>query len=48
MLPKGTHVVETEYYIDRAGDYTSGTCTAKCMYSPEYMGRGKALNLQVK
>lgn len=48
MLPKGTHTLETEYYIDKAGDYTTGTCTARCMYSPEYAGRNKALRLQVK
>ena len=48
MMAKGTHVLETEYYIDRGGDYTTGTCTARCMYSPEYAGRAKGLKLQVK
>ena len=48
MMAKGTHVLETEYYIDRVGDYTTGTCTARCMYSPEYAGRAKGLKLQVK
>ena len=48
MMAKGTHVLETEYYIDRVGDYTTGTCTARCIYSPEYAGRAKGLKLQVK
>ena len=38
-LSKGKHVVEMEYYVDRMGDYQSGTCTAECTYSPEFGGR---------
>lgn len=41
-MAKGSHVVETEYYIDRAGEYQSGTCTAQCAYAPEFMGRDSA------
>ncbi len=47
-MRKGTHVIETEYYIDRAGDYTTGTCTAQCAYSPEFMGRQGALEFTIK
>lgn len=36
QLAKGSHVVETEYYIDRSGRYQSGTCTVQCAYSPEF------------
>lgn len=39
QLRKGKHVIETEYYVDRAGDYHSGTCTAQCAYAPEFYGR---------
>lgn len=39
LMAKGKHVVETDYYVDRQGDYTSGICTAQCAYSPEYAGR---------
>ncbi|MCF0201919.1 MAG: hypothetical protein HUK08_01005 [Bacteroidaceae bacterium] len=39
QLAKGTHTIETLYYIDRQGDYQSGTCTAQCAYAPEYYGR---------
>ncbi len=35
-LRKGTHVVETEYFIDRAGSYETGTCSVTCAYAPEY------------
>lgn len=46
-MAKGTHVIETEYFVDRAGDYTSGICTAQCAYSPEYMGRQGTATLKV-
>ena len=47
-LRKGRHVVETEYYVDRTGDYASGIATVQCAYSPEYCGReaGKTLNVK--
>ena len=47
-MGKGTHVVETEYYIDRAGTYQSGTCTAQCAYSPAFGARAEALTISVK
>ena len=48
ILPKGTHVIETTYYIDRKGDYETGSCTVQCAYSPEYYGRAKSQKLTVK
>lgn len=48
QLRKGKHVIETEYYIDRVGEYRSGTCTAQCAYAPEYAARDKALLFIVK
>ena len=47
QMAKGKHVVETEYYIDRAGVYQTGTCTAQCAYAPEYSGRTGADVIQV-
>ena len=35
-LAKGKHIIETEYYIDRAGTYETGTCTVGCAYAPEF------------
>ena len=46
-LAKGKHVVETEYYIDRAGTYETGTCTVQCAYSPEYRATTKSIQLTV-
>ena len=47
-MVKGTHVVEAEYFVDRAGEYTTGTCTVQCAYSPEFSARSKALTIKVK
>ena len=47
-LSKGKHVIETEYYIDRAGTYETGTCTASCAYSPEFRGVAKSQIIEVK
>jgi len=47
-LSKGKHQVEMEYYVDRKGDYQSGTCTVQCAYSPEFGGRAEAYQMGVK
>ena len=47
-LPKGKHVIETEYYIDRAGQYETGTCTAGCAYAPEYRATAPSMTFNVK
>jgi hypothetical protein len=47
-LPKGKHVIETEYYIDRAGSYETGTCTAECAYSPEFRAVAKSEQIIIK
>jgi hypothetical protein len=47
-LAKGRHVIQTEYYIDRAGTYETGTCTAECAYSPEFRGTAPSITIQVK
>ncbi len=47
-LSKGKHVIETTYYVDRAGQYQTGTCAVQCAYSPEFMARTKAMVLNVK
>ncbi|MCR4810943.1 MAG: alpha-2-macroglobulin [Prevotella sp.] len=48
LLPKGRHIIETEYYIDRTGTYETGTCTVQCAYSPEFHGTTKSISIQVK
>ena len=46
-MAKGKHVIETEYYVDRAGTYSTGTCTVQCAYSPEYSARSAAMTVNV-
>ena len=47
-LSKGRHVIETEYYIDRAGQYETGTCTVQCAYAPEYRATAPSATIIVK
>lgn len=47
-MSKGTHVIDTEYYIDRMGQYETGTCTVQSAYSPEYRATAKAQVLKVE
>ena len=48
ILSKGTHVIETEYYIDRAGIYETGTATVECAYSPEFRAVTHSETLKIK
>ncbi len=48
MMPKGRHIIETEYYIDRQGSYTTGTCKIQCAYAPAFSARTKANIITVK
>lgn len=47
-MSKGTHVINTEYYIDRIGQYETGTCTVQSAYSPEYRATAKAQVVKVE
>ena len=47
-LRKGTTTLETEYYIDRAGQYETGTCTAQCAYSPAFSARTGSITIKVE
>ena len=47
-MAKGTHIIETEYYVDREGTYQTGVCTVQCAYAPEYTARTKAMVIKVK
>lgn len=47
-LSKGTHVIETEYYADKAGSYQAGTCRVQCAYSPEFGGQAPGYTLTVE
>jgi len=47
-LSKGNHVIETEYFIDRSGEYQTGTCTVQCAYAPEYRGMTNSQTIKVE
>ena len=47
-LRKGTTTLETEYYIDRSGQYETGTCTAQCAYSPAFSARTGSITVKVE
>ena len=46
-LSKGKHMVEIEYFVDRQGEYQSGSCSAQCTYSPEFCGREGGYQLRI-
>ena len=47
-LSKGKHVIENEYYIDRAGTYETGTCTVECAYAPEFRATTSSMTIKIK
>ena len=47
-LSKGKHVIENEYYIDRAGTYETGTCTVECAYAPEFRATTHSQTIIIK
>lgn len=47
-MAKGTHTVEVDYYVDRAGVYETGTCTVQCAYAPEFVARTASQTIEVK
>lgn len=48
-IAKGMPVVmETEYYIDRSGEFVSGLATARCAYAPEFSARAEVMTISSK
>ncbi len=47
-LPKGTHVLEYEVFVNLAGTYTQGIPTIQSLYAPEFVGHGAGGSLQIK
>ena len=47
-LRKGKHIITTDYYVSRSGDFTSGTATAQCAYAPEFAGTARGINVVVE
>lgn len=46
-MVKGKHVIETEYFVDRVGTYTSGLGIVQSAYAPEFSGRAATFTLKV-
>ena len=40
-MTKGTHVIETEYFLDREGNYSSGSVSVRCVYADEFSALNK-------
>ena len=47
-LSKGRHTIESEYFVDRAGRYETGTCIVQCAYAPEFRGTTKSQTITVE
>lgn len=47
-LPKGTHVISYECYVDRAGEYTAGIASAQSQYAPVIAAHSEGVALNVK
>ncbi len=47
ILNKGKHIIETEYFIDRNGYYSTGTCSVQCAYAPEFSGVAGGVKIKV-
>ena len=47
-LSKGRHIIENEYFIDRAGTYGTGSCIVECAYSPEFRAVTHSQTLIIK
>ena len=45
--PKGKHVIETDYFVDRLGTFHTGSCMIQCAYSPEFVARAPQKTIQV-
>lgn len=48
ILPKGTYVLEVEYYVERPGEYQCGISTLTCVYAPEFTARSSAQEIVVE
>lgn len=47
-LPKGTHIIYYDVFINSAGEYNVGIATIQSQYAPEYTAHSKGFNLNVK
>lgn len=46
-LRKGTYILESSFYISRAGDYASGIATIQSAYAPEFSANSASVRIRV-
>lgn len=47
-LPKGTHILFYDVFLNSAGEYNVGIATIQSQYAPEYTAHSKGFNLNVE
>ncbi len=45
-LPKGTYILEEEYFVTHAGDFSTGNAQIQCMYAAEYNSTSKGTRIK--
>lgn len=45
QVHKGTHTFTEEYFVDRAGTFSTGTASVRCVYAPEFGGTAAGTSL---
>lgn len=45
-LPKGTYVLEEEYYLTHSGEFSGGIAQIQCLYAPEFVATSKGIRLK--
>lgn len=48
FLPKGSHVISYDCYVDREGDYSLGIATAQSQYAPQMVAHSAGKMMKVK
>ena len=48
QVRKGTHTFTEEYFVDRAGTFSTGTASVRCVYAPEFGGTAAGTSLRTE
>lgn len=48
LMRKGTHVIDYQVYVDRAGTYQAGAATVQSAYAPEFGGHAGGYKVSVR
>ncbi len=47
-LPKGSYVIEDEYYINSTGEYSGGMASIQCLFAPEFVAHAPGKRMSIK